>query len=170
MISMIRLLLKSDDLLAAFEKGLLTLFTGALALILMSQVGLRYVFSRPLFWAEEISVQLLVFITLIGLSLLLKEKRMIAIDFIVASLPDTYRKVISIFLQFLGLVVVLLFAYQGTLWIMRPEVRLELSPTTQLPVWINYAVFPLAFCGMTIHLVIGLISSLISFKSGRGKC
>ncbi len=160
---MIGLLIKGDNYLAAIEKVLLTLITGSLVLILMAQVVLRYGFSRPLFWAEEISVQLLVFMTLFGLSILLKEQRMIAIDFIVASFSEKYRKGISIALQVIGLIVILFFAYEATLWILRPEVRIELSPTTQIPVWINYAVFPVSFYGMSFHLIVGFLKTVKSF-------
>lgn len=155
---MIGFLKKADDYLAAAEKVLLSFFTGVLVLILMTQVILRYGFSRPLFWAEEISVQLLVFITLIGLSLLLKTRQMIAIDMIIGALPHIVKKGLSILLQILGLLVILFFAYEGTLWILRPEVRMELSPTTRLPIWINYAMFPITFYGMTFHMVAGLVS------------
>ena len=142
------------------EKFLITIFTGALTVILMIQVILRYGFNRPLFWAEEVSVQFLVFITLIGFSLLIKEKRMIAIDFIVASFPEKIRKMIQILFQAIGLIVILFFAYQSTIWLMRPEVRLELSPTTQIPVWYNYACLPASLYAMTFHMIIGLISML----------
>ncbi|MCF8106701.1 MAG: TRAP transporter small permease [Desulfohalobiaceae bacterium] len=155
---MIGFMKKADDCLAAVENFFLMLFSGAMVLILMIQVVLRYGFSRPLFWAEEISVQLLVFITLIGLSILLKRRQMIAIDMIVNSLPTPLRKGISLMLQVLGLMVVLFFAYEGTLWILRPEVRMEISPTTGLPVWINYAIFPVTFYCMTFHMAVGLVT------------
>ena len=90
---------------------------------------------------------------------------MIAIDFIVASFPGKYRTAVSILMQSLGLVVVVFFAYQATLWLLRPEVRLELSPTTQLPVWYNYTMFPFAFYGMTFHLAVGLATMVTSHKA-----
>ena len=153
---MVGLIRRADDLLASVEKGFLTLFSGALVLILMCQVILRYGFSRPLFWAEEISVQLLVFITLFGLSLLLRSRQMIAIDMVIGALPDRLKIAVQYFLQVLGLVVVVFFAYEGTLWILRPEVRMELSPTTGLPIWINYAMFPISFYCMVFHVAAGL--------------
>ena len=125
---MIALIKKADNFLASIERVLITIISGALVLILMTQVILRYGFSRPLFWAEEISVQLLVFITLFGLSILLKKRQMIAIDMVIGALPKTLRKWLAIGLQLTGLLVIIYFAYQGTLWILRPEVRLELSP------------------------------------------
>ena len=155
---MIVFIRKVDDFLALVEKGVISLLSGALILILMSQVVLRYIFSRPLFWAEEISVQLLVFITLIGLSLLLKTHRMIAIDMIIGALPRKMKGGLSFALQLLSLAVIVFFAYHGTLWILRPEAHLEMSPTTGFPIWINYAMFPLTFYGMAIHLAAGLAS------------
>jgi TRAP-type C4-dicarboxylate transport system permease small subunit len=154
---MIRFLRKTDDFLAAVEKLLITLFTGALVLILTAQVILRYVFSRPLFWAEEISLQFLVFSTLIGLSLLLRSRRMIAIDMITSHFPDSWNHKWNMVLQFLGLVTIGYFAWHGTLWLLRPEVRMELSPTIGIPIWYNYAMFPLTFYAMAYHLLVGLL-------------
>lgn len=168
---MIAMLLKGDNCLVAVEKFLLTVFTGLLTLILMTQVVLRYGFGRPLFWAEEICVQLLVFMTLFGLSILLKEKRMIAIDFIIVCIPEKFQKGIGLLMQIFGVSVVLFFAYEGTLWILRPTVWMEASPTTGLPVWINYTAFPLAFYGMTIHMIIGLLEMISSsLKKDASPC
>lgn len=147
-----------DDSIAAVEKVVVILLTAMMTLILMSQVILRYGFSRPLCWAEEVSVQLLVFITLIGFSLLIKQRRMILIDMIVSMLPKGAQTAIAIFLQLLGLFIMLVFAYEATSWIMKPEVRITLSPTTQLPVWYNYSVFPAAFYAMSFHQFTGLFS------------
>ena len=154
---MIQFIQKTDNFLASVEKFFLTLFTGALVLILTTQVILRYGFSRPLFWAEEISLQFLVFSTLIGLSLLLKSRRMIAIDIVTSYLPASLLAKLNIVLQFLALAVILFFAYEGTLWLLRPEVWMELSPTLGIPIWINYAMFPITFYGMAYHLAAGLI-------------
>ena len=157
---MLVLINKADDALANAEKFIITLFSGVLVLILMSQVILRYGFSRPLFWAEEVSVQLLVFITLIGLSLLLKFRRMIAIDMVIGAFPQRVKTVVTIALQVISLAVIIYFAYQGTLWILRPESRSEISPTTGLPIWINYAMFPLTFYCMAGHVTSGLITMI----------
>ena len=157
---MIRLLTRINDGLAAVERVAAVIITGALALILMCQVVLRYGFNNPLFWAEEVSVQLLVFMTLIGLSLLLNKGQMISIDFVAALFPPKVQSALFIVLQAIATAVIIFFAYQGTLWILRPEVRMELSPTTQLPIWINYAMFPVTFYAMTFHQVVGLINAV----------
>ena len=53
-----------DRRLAQAERALLVAVCAALVLLMMAQVVLRYVFSAPLFWAEEAAVQLLVLMTL----------------------------------------------------------------------------------------------------------
>jgi TRAP-type C4-dicarboxylate transport system permease small subunit len=154
---MINLLNRLDGFLAAAEKYLLTVVAGIMTLILMAQVVLRYVFSHPLFWAEEVSVQLLVFMTLIGFSLLLRSRQHITIDIITVVLPEKFRSVLAIILDILGLALIVFFALVSTQWILRPEVRLELSPTTHLPVWYNYTMLPIALYAMAFHQLIGLI-------------
>lgn len=157
---MMQFIKKLDDTIATVERFFLTLFTAALVLILTAQVILRYVFSRPLFWAEEISLQFLVFSTLIGMSLLLKSRRMIAVDILTATLSESVNRKIMILVQVLGLTAILVFAYHGTLWLLRPEVRMEISPTIGTPIWINYAMFPLTFYCMAYHLAAGLMTTL----------
>lgn len=159
---MLRFILKTEVLLATAERFFLTLFTAALVFILTAQVILRYVFSRPLFWAEEVSLQFLVFSTLIGMSLLLKSRRMIAVDILTARLSESVNRKILILVQLLGLIAVLFFAYHGTLWLLRPEARMEISPTIGTPIWINYAVFPLTFYCMAYHQFVGLMNLLFA--------
>ena len=161
---------KVDNVLAAAERIVLTIFCGALVLILMSQVILRYVFSDPLFWAEEISVQILVFITLIGMSLLLKSGDMIAIDIIFGALPKKPKQILALVLQFVGLAVIVFFTYEGILWILRPEVRMELSPTTGLPIWVNYSMFPITFFCMAFHMTAGFILSVFGLFKAEEQC
>lgn len=159
---MIHALTILDDYLARLENLLLTLVSGVMILILMSQVILRYLFSHPLFWAEEVSVQLLVFMTLIGLSLLLKDQRMITIDLVTSFFPKRIQSVLSTVLGVTSLAILIFFAFIATQWICRPEVRLEFSPTTDLPVWYNYTALPLALYAMVFHQLIRLI---IHFRS-----
>lgn len=86
-----RLLHTLDERLALLERGLVAALTTALAVTMMAQVVLRYFFGAPLFWAEEISVQLLVFLTLLGLSLLVQSGQLVSIDFLPQALPPRGR-------------------------------------------------------------------------------
>ena len=59
------LLIKADNVLAKFEHAVLVVLVAAMTLILVAQVILRYFFSSPIFWAEEVAVQILMMVTCI---------------------------------------------------------------------------------------------------------
>jgi TRAP-type C4-dicarboxylate transport system permease small subunit len=84
---------------------------------------------------------------------------------VINAMPPMAKKGLNFVLQLLGLAVILFFAYEATLWILRPEVRMESSPTTGLPIWINYAMFPITFYCMAVHIAVALIS--ISFNNTK---
>ena len=157
---------KTDKGLAVLERGLVIALTGAIACIMMTQVVMRYFFSAPIFWAEEISVQMLVFATLFGLSLLVHHGQLVTIDFLPQALPARARRGL---LAALGVVMLALFAFLSWLgwdWISRPEVRIELGATTQLPRWYNYAVLPVAVAIMGGHQFAAILRDLRAFIGG----
>jgi TRAP-type C4-dicarboxylate transport system permease small subunit len=158
---------KADQGLAATERVLVIVLTGAIAAVMMTQVVMRYFFSAPIFWAEEISVQMLVFATLFGLSLLVHHGQLVTIDFLPNALRPRARHGL---MAVLGLVMLALFGFVSWLgwdWISRPEVRIELGATTQLPRWYNYAVLPVAVAIMCWHQFSAILRDLRAFAGGR---
>jgi len=154
---------KTDRGLAVLERGLVMALTGAIAGIIVAQVVMRYFFSAPIFWAEEISVQMLVFATLFGMSLLVHHGQLVTIDFLPRALSPRARHGL---LAALGVVMLALFVFVSWLgwdWISRPEVRIELGATTQLPRWYNYAVLPLAMAVMAWHQLAAILRDLRAF-------
>lgn len=167
---MVGILNRIDRYLITGERYLLGILTGLMALIMICQVVLRYAFNRPLFWAEEISVELLVFMTLFGFSVLLQSRKLIEIDILKNVFPKKLDHVILVVLQVVGLGVLAVLAWKGTVWVLRPEVRSELSPTTRIPLWINYTLFPAAFYLMVFHQAVGLVNLLTGGGRGEGTC
>lgn len=157
---------KMDQFLAKAEYGLVIALTAGMTLIMMAQVVMRYFFSAPIFWAEEVAVQLLVFTTLFGLSLLVQRGQLVSIDFLPRALPP---RVCQGLLAVLGLVMLALLMYLcklGWEWVNRADVRLELGATTQLPRWYNFSVLPLAFAMMSWHQMAAVLRALAASISG----
>jgi len=140
-----------DRWLMQLERGAVIALTAGIAGVMMTQVVMRYFFSAPIFWAEEISVQLLVFVTLFGLSLLVQSGQLVSIDFLPAALPVRARHALMAVLGAVLLALLLFLTTLGWEWVNRPEVRMELGATTQLPRWYNYAALPLAMACMAFH-------------------
>jgi C4-dicarboxylate transporter DctQ subunit len=166
---MFQLIQKIDQALARAEHVLVIGLTGGIALIMMAQVVMRYFFSAPIFWAEEVAVQLLVFATLFGLSLLVQRNALVSIDFLPRALPP---RAMQLLLALLGLVMLALFVYVAKLgweWVNRADVRLELGATTQLPRWYNFTLLPLAFALMAWHQLAAVLRSLRAAFSGASE-
>ncbi len=149
-----------DRGLAAAERGLVIALTAAIAGIMMVQVVLRYFFSAPIFWAEEISVQVLVFATLFGLSLLVQQGQLVSIDFLPRALPERARRGLMVLLGGVMLALLVFVAWLGWDWVNRPDVRMELGATTQLPRWYNFSALPLAFALMAWHQFAAIVRDL----------
>jgi TRAP-type C4-dicarboxylate transport system permease small subunit len=147
---------RADAGLAAVEQALVGLLTGGIALIMMVQVVLRYFFGAPLFWAEEIALQLLVFTSVFGLSLLTRRGYLISIDFLPRALSRRAHHALMALLGAILLAALLFVAVLAWQWIMRAEVRIELSATTQMPRWYSYAVLPLGLSCMAVHQAVAI--------------
>ncbi|MCI1190335.1 TRAP transporter small permease [Calidifontimicrobium sp. SYSU G02091] len=157
-----------DAALALLEQVLVVLLTGGITAIMMAQVVLRYFFGAPLFWAEEISVQLLVFASVFGLSLLTRRGDLVSIDFVPRALSPRARHALMAALGAVMLAVVVFVAGLAWGWISRPDVRLELSATTQLPRWTTYAVLPVGLACMAWHQVAAIVRHLGGLRRPGG--
>lgn len=157
---MFQLIQAIDRRLAQAEQALVIALTAAMTGIMMTQVVMRYFFSAPLFWAEEMSVQLLVFITLFGLSLLVHKSQLVSIDFLPQALPARARHALLALLGGLMLALLLFLTWLGWDWVNRPDVRLELGATTQLPRWYNFSALPLACALMAWHQFAAVLREL----------
>jgi len=153
-----------DRLIGQIEYALLIGLTASLTLILSAQVVLRYFFSSPLFWAEEVAVQILISATFIGVSYLLFTNQLVRVDLLLAGLRGAAALWMDRLLNLVVLATLLVFCYYATDWILRPEIKADVSPTTGLPRWYNYGVLVAAFYCMSWHQLVRLLCSFFQAK------
>lgn len=149
-----------DDFFSKMEKTLLVVFGLALTLIMMAQVILRYFFNSPIFWAEEIAGQFLVFMTVFGISHITKIKEHISIDFLLAFMSEKINRTVSLLLGFVFLTLMIFVCYYAWDWVLRPDVQMETSGTTGLPRWYTYTALPIAFSFLCWHQMVVLVNEL----------
>ena len=164
------ILYKLDNAIASIEKAFMMLMSGALTILLITQATMRYLFSSPLFWAEEVAILLLLGITFIGMSYLLHENKLLRIDFIAVSLKPHLKALLDTINSSLAVLLIGFLCWYTYEWISAPEVSLEMSPTTGLPRIINYGLLFLAFCLMLFHQLVKLMYSIDKiFNAGESK-
>lgn len=153
---------KVNDAIAKLEAFIISFFMALLVLIMVVQVALRYFFNSPLFWAEEISLQLLVLITFFGVSFLTYKKNLLLVDLLQHYLSVSMKRLVNILLVVVNLVIFVFLAYLFINWSTDPMVQADVSGTTGLPRWYNYAVATAAVCFMAYHQFCHLLHILFN--------
>jgi C4-dicarboxylate transporter, DctQ subunit len=146
-----------SNLVASFEKKLAIVLMFAMAVIVTAAVVFRYVFKEPLFWAGEVSIFLLIYITFIGGSLGLKYRTQASVTIITDLLPKGISKFVAIIAHVFMLLFMGLLLYYCFVWISSPTVAIQKSSAILLPMWIPYSILPIGLLFATIHLISNLV-------------
>ena len=80
-------------------------------LAVCTDVVMRYVFNRPIFWVAELSEYALLYITFLGTAWLLPRNKHISIHIIMARLTEKGKRVLRICHDILGMLLCLAFCY-----------------------------------------------------------
>ena len=143
-------------MIAGFEKKLAIILMFAMAVIVFSAVIFRSA-NAPLFWAGEISIFLLIYITFIGGSLGLKYKTQAAVTLLTDLLPGSINKGVTILAHILMLAFMAILLFYCFSWISSPGVAIQKSSAILLPMWIPYSILPIGLLFASIHLVSNLL-------------
>lgn len=156
-------------LLKGIEEGGLTLLLFGMILLTFLQIGLRNFFGTGLVWADPLSRQMLLWLTLAGAIVATGEGRHIAVDAIKRLLPHRWRAFLDLFTHtFSGLVSVFL-AY-ATFMVFYGEFREPQGYILPgLPLWASLLVMPVAFLIIalrSIHLAFITLLSILRKEDG----
>lgn len=146
---------KVDKCLSMIENAVIILGLSAMFLILLAQVIMRYVFSRPLTWSEEAARFIFVYVSFIGISYAYRQKGHIRMEVVVNLFPQAVRRGLEVLIN-LGTIA--LFCYMIPISFRFIGIQAGVKATaTHIPMSIVYTALPL---GMALSCVRLLISSL----------
>lgn len=118
------------------------LFVGV-SLILYGVI-MRYVFSHPLDWVDEVSLYFVVWGVLLGTAVALKDDRHIRVSLMYGLLPVHVKRYFRMFANTVGLLFCVYFVYYG---IELEQVYLmtgQRSTNILIPLWIIYSAIPIS--------------------------
>ena len=146
---------KVDNCLSLLDTAVIILGLSAMFLILLAQVIMRYVFSRPLTWSEEAARFIFVYVSFIGISYAYRQKGHIRMEVVVNLFPQAVRRGLEVLIN-LGTIA--LFCYMIPFSFRFIGIQAGVKATaTHIPMSIVYTALPL---GMALSCVRLLISSL----------
>jgi TRAP-type C4-dicarboxylate transport system permease small subunit len=166
------------------EKLILTALAGALALLILLNIATRAA-GAALFWADELAVYAMIWMTLIGASAMLRMRTGIAVTLATDLLPRRVRRIAvvsvdTVLLFFAIVLLVLTWQWYDPVEVVRSGFDLELfaqntlkfiytEPTSTLEVrkfWLWLAV-PIMAVDMTIHAVANLAEGAAESAPGE---
>ena len=146
---------KVDKCLSMIENAVIILGLSAMFLILLAQVIMRYVFSRPLTWSEEAARFIFVYVSFIGIIYAYRQTGHIRMEVVVNLFPQAVRRGLEVLIN-LGTIA--LFCYMIPFSFRFIGIQAGVKATaTHIPMSIVYTALPL---GMALSCVRLLISSL----------
>jgi TRAP-type C4-dicarboxylate transport system permease small subunit len=141
------------DLEKNFEKYLITGALLAMSLVLIAQVIMRYVFRSPFVWSEELARYLLIWLSMMGTSLAVRESRHISVDFLpVVFGPRSYALFATI-AHIGNLIFCILMIWYAVPVIIRLAAIGQLSPSLGIPMWLIYAAVPVGLTFMMLRTI-----------------
>lgn len=146
-----------SDIIASFEKKLAMVLMFAMAIIVTCAVLFRYLLNEPIFWAGEVSIFLLIYITFIGGSLGLKYNSQASVSILIDYMTEKSRRIVSIIGHLFMLLFLAILLFYCFKWISSPNVAVQKSTALLLPMWIPYSILPISLSFATLHLLSNLL-------------
>jgi TRAP-type transport system small permease protein len=128
--------------------------------LLLVNVTLRYLFSAPLYYAEETAVLIMVWMAFLATSLAVKNRALVAVTLLVEALPPHRRRVVQAVADVLVIAFLAVLLYAAAWWMVSPSMRYERAITLGLPKWPFFTIVPLTFATMILHALENLLEDL----------
>ncbi len=140
-----------------FEEGFLIATLVIMVALIFGQVVGRYVFQSAPSWTEEFARYIHIFQVWIGAGYAVKIREHIRVTAFVDLFNGATRKVMDIISTVIWFFLVVLVAIFGTQLVIATFQYGQVSPATQIPIWIVYLAVPLGSISMAVRLIQQLV-------------
>lgn len=133
----------------AANRWALILLLASMSVIIFVNVGMRYLTSNSLEWAEEVSRHMMIWLTFLGAGPVLRYGGHIAVENLQDALPPKGAIAVR------ALVAALLFAFFGFMvwygWLYMERTMFQLTAVTQIPFAYIYSAMPIGGVLLVVH-------------------
>ena len=141
-----------------------------MAVVIFIDVILRYFFTRPLLFADEVSVYCMVYAAFVGAALTLKMRRHIMVDLLYKHLPPKIQLWLDVFTTLLGTFVICIITWESAGWVHYTYKSGFTSPgVLQTAMWIPMSVVPLGLFLWSMQYIVESIKVVNIFRSQHPK-
>lgn len=144
----------------AVEVSVLVVCVAALAVLLMANVAAR-TFFQSIYFAEEISMFLVMLITFTGVSYGVRKARHIRMGAFLDAMPPKMEKVFIIVISLVSAIVMAMMAWASWEYLINAMSRGHMTPALRLPKWIFYVIIPIGFGLASIQYLRTILKNII---------
>jgi len=151
-----------------FEEYTLVFILILMVILVFVQIIMRYVFHNSLYWSEELSRYLFLWLIWIGTSFALRERRHISLKIF----ANIFSKKVQTYIEFFSLLIWFVFcflmAYKGIELVLILFYRGQTSPALGIPMAYVYLSMPIGFTLMFVRLIREIAKAYTLLKDSGG--
>lgn len=140
------------------------LFGGSMVVIVIAGVIARYAMQNPFAWTEEASRFLMIWMVLIGMSVVTRNREDLCVEFLVIRLPVAVQRVIKLANE--TLVMMFLFILTTYGFEMAMNARMQRVPSLGITMFYPLLCISVGGCLTMLQLGIQMLIDLLMWKSG----
>ncbi len=159
-----KLLQKISDILESATLWIIAVALAIMTVVVFAQVVFREL-SASLPWSEELARYLMIYLTYLGVSVGVKRKSHIVIEFLVDKFPLKVRSAIEIVTNAACIFCCGIIVYYGVQLV--SLTMMQKSPAMQIPIGIAYFSLVLGGFLMITHFLINTIALFTNFRSNE---
>lgn len=153
--------LKLIDKFNFLLKLLLGIMSAIMVIVLCAQVISRTFLNSSIYWSEELSRYLMIYMVFIGAAIALRNQQLMAIEFITEKVSEHTAKVLKTIANLIGIIFFIIMFFQGIQVMSR--VSTQLSAALQIPMSFVYLALPLG----AILLALNAIAVIIEINTKK---
>jgi TRAP-type transport system small permease protein len=138
-----------ERIFVSVNRWVLIVLLAAMAMIIFANVGLRYLTSQSIEWAEEVARHLMIWVTFLGAGLVLRYGGHVAIDNLQDALPRKLAVALRVVVALLLLTFFCFMIWYGYLYVQRAQ--FQITAATQISFAYIYAAMPVGGVLLIIH-------------------
>lgn len=148
-----------------FLSGLIVIF---MLTIICSEVILRALFRISVPGVFEMSSQMMVAISLLGISYVQQKREHITIDLISDKVPALFNKISNIIIYVIGILITIVYSWQGWISFYNSWQTQEYTlGIVQFPLWPGKLAVALSMTIIAVRYLLDLINEISSFSSQK---
>ena len=130
----------------------------SMTVVFFTQICLRYLFGGGLYWAEEMTRFMMVWLIYICSVAVFRESSHISVNALEDILPEKIKKYLKILQQLVYIVIFAMVGYLG--YKILPFAMVQKSPNIQIPMVYLYSIFPITSGLMILQLIANILLDL----------